>query len=98
MIGHVLAGAVEKQDDELADQIGEIRGPRDGLRVSVVSSKDVNLVEEKRRESGSAKVIIVRSAGHHLYLDNSDEFNEYMRKEMEETRAQTLRRRKMEEL
>ncbi|KAK4240878.1 Alpha/Beta hydrolase protein [Achaetomium macrosporum] len=49
--------------------------------------------EEKRRENGSAKVVVVRKAGHHLYLDNPDEFNEVVRKEMEETRARGLRER-----
>ncbi|KAK3307466.1 Alpha/Beta hydrolase protein [Chaetomium strumarium] len=49
--------------------------------------------EEKRRENGSAKVVIVRKAGHHLYLDNPDEFNEVVRKELEETRARGLRER-----
>ena len=52
--------------------------------------------EEKRRENGAAKVQIVRKAGHHLYLDNPDEFNDLVRKEMEETRKQTLRQREME--
>jgi len=49
--------------------------------------------DEKARENGSAKVIIVKRAGHHLYLDNPDEFNEYIRKELEETRQQTLKER-----
>jgi cardiolipin-specific phospholipase len=47
--------------------------------------------EEKRRENGSAKVVVVRKAGHHLYLDNPEEFNEVVRKEMEETRERRLR-------
>ncbi|KAI0900126.1 alpha/beta-hydrolase [Annulohypoxylon nitens] len=46
--------------------------------------------EEKRKDNGSAKVIIVSKAGHHLYLDNPNEFNDYIRKELEETRQQTL--------
>lgn len=49
--------------------------------------------EERRDENGSAKVIVVRKAGHHLYLDNPDEFNEYIRKELEETRDYNRRRR-----
>jgi cardiolipin-specific phospholipase len=52
--------------------------------------------EEKRKEAGSAKVVVVRKAGHHLYLDNPEEFNELVRKEMEETRARGLREREME--
>ena len=51
--------------------------------------------EEKRKENGSAKVVVVRNAGHHLYLDNPEEFNEVIRKEMEETRAQTQRQKAM---
>jgi cardiolipin-specific phospholipase len=41
--------------------------------------------EEKKRENGSAKVVIIKKAGHHIYLDGWEEFNEVMRKEMEET-------------
>ena len=43
--------------------------------------------EERAREAGSAKVVVVSKAGHHVYLDNADEFNEIMRKELEETAA-----------
>jgi cardiolipin-specific phospholipase len=46
--------------------------------------------EEKRRENGRASVLVVSKAGHHLYLDNADEFNEIMRKEMEETMAMQI--------
>jgi len=46
--------------------------------------------EEKRRENGRASVLVVSKAGHHLYLDNADEFNEIMRKEMEETMAMKI--------
>ncbi|KAI0419316.1 Alpha/Beta hydrolase protein [Xylaria grammica] len=49
--------------------------------------------EEKQRENGSCKVIVVTKAGHHLYLDNPDEFNNYITKELNETREQTLRER-----
>ncbi|KAF3766794.1 hypothetical protein M406DRAFT_60940 [Cryphonectria parasitica EP155] len=49
--------------------------------------------DERRDENGSAKVVIVRRAGHHLYLDNPDEFNEYLKKELEETRDYNRRRR-----
>ena len=49
--------------------------------------------EEKRRENGSAKVVIISKAGHHLYLDNADEFNEVMRKELDETRAWGLKQK-----
>lgn len=42
--------------------------------------------EEKRKENGSAKVVVVTKAGHHLYIDNPDEFNAVILKEMEETK------------
>ncbi|KAH6895549.1 Alpha/Beta hydrolase protein [Thelonectria olida] len=42
--------------------------------------------EEKRSENGSTKVLLVSKAGHHLYLDNPDEFNDMIRKELDETR------------
>ncbi|KAI1746752.1 Alpha/Beta hydrolase protein [Xylaria castorea] len=46
--------------------------------------------EAKQKENGSCKVIVVTKAGHHLYLDNPDEFNDYITKELNETRKQTL--------
>ncbi|ORY65564.1 Alpha/Beta hydrolase protein [Pseudomassariella vexata] len=49
--------------------------------------------EEKRNENGAARVIIIKKAGHHLYLDNPDEFNSVMKDELEETRRHTLRDR-----
>jgi cardiolipin-specific phospholipase len=50
--------------------------------------------EEKKKENGSAKVVVVSKAGHHLYLDNPDEFNEVIVREMEETRQRRLRLRR----
>ncbi|KAK1775933.1 Alpha/Beta hydrolase protein [Copromyces sp. CBS 386.78] len=50
--------------------------------------------EERKRENGSAKVVVIRRAGHHLYIDNPDEFNEVVRKEMEETKAWGARMRR----
>ena len=49
--------------------------------------------DEKRNENGSAKVIIVPKAGHHLYLDNPEFFNEVMKKEMDSTMDEVRRRR-----
>ena len=43
--------------------------------------------EERRRDEGSAKVVIIKKAGHHLYLDGYDEFNEVMLGEMKEVAA-----------
>jgi cardiolipin-specific phospholipase len=45
--------------------------------------------EEKKAENGSAKVLIIQKAGHHVYLDGWEQFNDVMRKEMEETSQQT---------
>jgi cardiolipin-specific phospholipase len=42
--------------------------------------------EERRADNGSAKVIIIKKAGHHLYLDGWEEFNEAILKEMEDVR------------
>lgn len=47
--------------------------------------------EEQKRENGSAKVVIVRNSGHHLYLDNPEEFNRYITEELID--AQKLERR-----
>ena len=41
--------------------------------------------EEQKQENGSAKVVVIKQAGHHVYLDGWEEFNEVMRGEMEET-------------
>lgn len=49
--------------------------------------------EERRDENGSARVIVVQKAGHHLYLDNPEEFNKFITKELEETREHNRRRR-----
>ncbi|OWP03553.1 hypothetical protein B2J93_7571 [Marssonina coronariae] len=47
--------------------------------------------EEKKHENGSAKVVIIQKAGHHLYLDGWEQFNEVMRGEMEETKRDSKR-------
>ncbi|EDN10205.1 abhydrolase domain-containing protein [Histoplasma capsulatum] len=38
--------------------------------------------EERAADQGSAKVVIIKNAGHHLYLDGWEEFNEVMLEEM----------------
>lgn len=48
--------------------------------------------EERKAEAGNAKVVIIKKAGHHLYLDGWEEFNEVMQREMRETSEQTKRR------
>ncbi|CAG8960879.1 hypothetical protein HYFRA_00002416, partial [Hymenoscyphus fraxineus] len=49
--------------------------------------------EERKKENGSAKVVIIQKAGHHVYLDGWEQFNEVMKKEMEET-TKEIRARK----
>lgn len=40
--------------------------------------------EERKNDQGSAKVMVIKNAGHHVYLDGWEEFNEVMRNEMNE--------------
>jgi cardiolipin-specific phospholipase len=47
--------------------------------------------EERKKENGSAKVIIVKNAGHHLYLENPEDFNSYVVKELKETQEYNKR-------
>jgi cardiolipin-specific phospholipase len=42
--------------------------------------------EEARAENSSSKVVVVQHAGHHLYIDNADEFNAAMLKELEDVK------------
>ena len=42
--------------------------------------------DERKREAGEAKVLIIKKAGHHVYLDGWQEFNDVMLEEMKETR------------
>lgn len=40
--------------------------------------------EARAEDEGSAKVMVIEKAGHHVYLDGYDEFNQVMREEMDE--------------
>ena len=42
--------------------------------------------EETKEDQGGAKVYIIKKAGHHVYLDSPDHFNEVMMKEMEDVK------------
>lgn len=49
--------------------------------------------EEKERDNGSAKVITIPRAGHHVYLDNAEDFNKSILEEMEDVeRREKLRK------
>jgi cardiolipin-specific phospholipase len=49
--------------------------------------------EERRRDNGDSKVVIVRKAGHHVYLDGWEEFNEILVGEMEDVRKREEQKR-----
>ncbi|MCJ1437850.1 hypothetical protein MMC27_007237 [Xylographa pallens] len=46
--------------------------------------------EERKKEAGDAKVLVIKKAGHHVYLDGWEEFNEVMLKELAETRRKEM--------
>ena len=46
---------------------------------------------EKERENGDAKVIVIKKAGHHVYLDNADHFNTVMQEEMKDVEKREKR-------
>ena len=45
---------------------------------------EANSAHKAKDDKGSAKVMVINKAGHHVYLDGWEEFNEVMRKEMNE--------------
>ncbi|MCJ1351732.1 MAG: hypothetical protein MMC33_001716 [Icmadophila ericetorum] len=51
--------------------------------------------EEKKLEGGEAKVLVIKKAGHHVYLDGWEEFNDVMQGEMKDVGE---RERKREEV
>ena len=40
--------------------------------------------EERKADRGSARVVVIKNAGHHLYLDGYEEFNSVILKEMKD--------------
>ncbi|KAK5175725.1 uncharacterized protein LTR77_000864 [Saxophila tyrrhenica] len=47
--------------------------------------------EEKEREDGSAKTVVIKNAGHHVYLDGADDFNRVMGEEMRDVQKRKKR-------
>ncbi len=62
VIGPVLAGAVEGEDEKLPDDVGEVGAPCDGAEVLYAIAPDVHLVEDQRRERRPASSRRSRSA------------------------------------
>ncbi|OKL59281.1 hypothetical protein UA08_05411 [Talaromyces atroroseus] len=48
--------------------------------------------EQRQADNGSAKVIIIKNAGHHLYLEGDKEFNKIVLEEMEDVRRREAKR------
>ncbi|KAF1912731.1 Alpha/Beta hydrolase protein [Ampelomyces quisqualis] len=42
--------------------------------------------QERKNDRGECKVVIINKAGHHVYLDGWEQFNQVMREEMEDVR------------
>lgn len=49
--------------------------------------------DEKKRDQGEAKVVIINKAGHHVYLDGWEQFNKVMLEEMEDVKRREKERR-----
>lgn len=49
--------------------------------------------EQRKADNGSAKVVIVKHAGHHLYLDGYEEFNQIILKEMLDVQQREARKK-----
>lgn len=47
--------------------------------------------EEKEKENGDAKVVVIRKAGHHIYLDSAEHFNEVITDEMKDVEKREKR-------
>lgn len=49
--------------------------------------------EQRAADKGSAKVIVVKNAGHHLYLEADEEFNKVVLEEMKDVREEAAKSR-----
>ncbi|KAI9842853.1 MAG: hypothetical protein M1837_006874 [Sclerophora amabilis] len=84
-------------------------GENDWMDVAGGYAAEQKLIEEKERiareggedakrlEGGDSKVVVVQKAGHHVYLDGWEDFNEVIRKEMEDVMTTSRKRREMEQ-
>ncbi|KAJ4353470.1 uncharacterized protein N0V89_005199 [Didymosphaeria variabile] len=48
--------------------------------------------EERKKDNGEAKVVIINKAGHHVYLDGWEQFNRVMLEEMADVKRREARR------
>ncbi|KAI9891455.1 MAG: hypothetical protein M1814_002774 [Vezdaea aestivalis] len=88
-----------KMSKELGIPIVFLYGENDWMDIAGGYAAEEKLKQEKKRimanaspedaklDKGSAKVLVVQKAGHHLYLDGWEQFNELMVKEMEDVSA-----------
>jgi cardiolipin-specific phospholipase len=53
----------------------------DGERTKILKEASE---EERSRDNGDSKVLVIQRAGHHVYLDGWEEFNEVVREEMDD--------------
>lgn len=49
--------------------------------------------EERQKDQGEAKVVVIRKAGHHVYLDGWEQFNKEMEGEMKDVEQRTSKLR-----
>ena len=75
---------------------GEWLGDGKGIGEDVLNGggKGKHNVKDGQLGGGEAKVLIVKGAGHHVYLDGWEEFNEMITAEMDDVEERERRRRK----
>ena len=52
-------------------------------------------VEERKRDNGGSKVVIINKAGHHVYLDGWEQFNQVMLEEMADVKRRVAEGKKV---
>ncbi|KEF55234.1 uncharacterized protein A1O9_08888 [Exophiala aquamarina CBS 119918] len=63
----------------------------DAERTRILKGKSQQEIDE---DQGGAKVVIIKRAGHHVYLDSAQEFNDVMLDEMKDVERRSLGRKK----